>query len=313
MKKFILLFFVIFNFSLFAQPAGLKFNGRYLTDEELDKKYNPTVRIPGFSSWQCEAYNDEINTRILLNPVYSYLSRYFAVEEDASRKQWIHLSTNTTGYSLSDHSGQYPKICIEKKDRVLLNRDYDISFMFSLNSTNPSVTIDFFRFYVNFPNQYVGLFNLIHKNGNLLIKYMDGSPQVLAQGGGMRPSKILCPYKYGDLCQARLLIQDGNLDVYINGEKLFSHSWGTFDERVPCGWKPCISNISGFSGFIEAFFGDYSYKALKEEKIIPAGSRPPLNNNPPSQKESEKVQALPKKEEPKLELIPDEDLLPPSL
>ena len=102
--KFFVFTLFFLSFSIFSQPAGLSFYGRYLTDKELDEKPPLKVNIPLYNEFEHEVLTDEDDYTFSLNTYYDYKNRHFLVEQDSNGVQWLHLSAHTSSERINSVS-----------------------------------------------------------------------------------------------------------------------------------------------------------------------------------------------------------------
>lgn len=244
-----------FSCASFAQPAGLSFYERYLTDDELDSKERVEVTIPDFKNWQHEYLTASGRGKFYLNPVYDYVRPEFVVEEDDTGKQWIHLSVEAIPVRAASNS-KFTKTKLWSMQKYPFSEKKRISFSVNLSISHSSDSQD-----------KVNIFTLQGKgtafNRNVVILVcdkrgfwldaVDRTLQDIEKNSGYTSHQFITPYTFGETAEVVLEVTQNVVSVEVNGIKnTYKFQNMPFEQyQISVGLDTRISSF-----FAEAFLSD---------------------------------------------------------
>ena len=271
--RFLVITLLFLSFSIFSQPAGLSFYGRYLTDKELDEKPSLKVNIPFYNKFEHEVLTVEDNYGFALNNYYDYKTRHFIVEQDSNGTQWIHISIHSSSERIGD-KGKFAKSQILNQVNYDFKQAHAISLDWCAKITNPpakhaSINVLCIRATSTSPSSVPLQITCQDNFLYLLVKDYDlrelsDNRYSQKERSPSKPTttKIkLCPYNYGEILTIRLEVKDNAVATYINGEK---KGYYKYESELLGNYKFMMTNKHDWHGdfFNEAFYGNLKVEEL---------------------------------------------------
>lgn len=170
MKKVLFALLLLLSSPLFCQtvlcpPPGLKFNGKYLTEKQLEKHQNPEITMPQIEKFQHGfPQAGRVSYYKLKKDNALYKNKFFRFENDSSGRQWIHLSMDAREYAVSHNE---LKNLLKPLEKFTFKDESFFEFTFNINTSEPENQLQFFCTYFQEPVKQT-LFRMLYRNGQIL-------------------------------------------------------------------------------------------------------------------------------------------------